>query len=310
MMIKPKYKELTALDFQSRFRSESACRKYLVRMRWPKGFSCPHCHCSKGCYKPSRKTFECYGCKKLTSPTAGTLFHKSKVPLRKWFWAIYWMATSKKGVSALYLQKQLKLGSYNTAWMMAQKIRLAMADRDQLYKLKGIVEVDEIHIGGKQHLENRKKFGSNKSAFFIGVEEDRAGRPKYVSFQELESAYKLLPVANAVGQTVEKGSTLKSDGNQIYPIIAFEQDHVLEQSVRGTSKYISTPTDEHLQWVNIVTSNLKRWLISTHHGVFRGYRKEYLAEFAYRFNRRLWPEQLFDRLLFANIVKGPTPLRV
>ena len=67
--------------------------------------------------------------------------------------------------------------------------------------------------------------------------------------------------------------------------------------------------NEHLKWVNMLTSNLKRWLLSTHHGVFPQYRKHYVAEFAYRFNRRTWPGQAFDRLLFANIFKGPTPLR-
>ena len=66
---------------------------------------------------------------------------------------------------------------------------------------------------------------------------------------------------------------------------------------------------EHLHWVNIIVSNLKRWLLSTHHGVFPKYRKEYVAEFVYRFNRRFWPEEAFDRLLFANIFKGPTPLQ-
>lgn len=69
-------------------------------------------------------------------------------------------------------------------------------------------------------------------------------------------------------------------------------------------------TAEHLKWIHIVTSNLKRYLISTHQGVFGSYRKEYVAKFLYRFNRSIWPAQAFDRLLFANIFKGPTPLRV
>ena len=166
---KKPYSATSLLGFQSRFPLENSCWNFLYKARWPDGFQCPHCKSLRGCFKPSRKTFECYDCKKQTSITAQTIFHKSHIPLRKWFWEIFLIATSNKSVSALYLQKQLGIGTYRATWMMMQKIRQSMSQRDELYKLQGIVEADEILIGGKQSLAERREEGSNKTPFLIMV---------------------------------------------------------------------------------------------------------------------------------------------
>ena len=134
-MKKQPYRGTSLLHFQDHFGDEDQCLNYLMAKRWPEGFECPHCGSKKSCFKPSGNSFECYSCKKITSPTAGTLFHRSKVPLRKWYWAIFLVATSKKGVSALYLKKELKV-HYRTAWGILRKIRLAMANRDMQWNLK------------------------------------------------------------------------------------------------------------------------------------------------------------------------------
>ncbi len=144
---------MVLIDFYERFPDEQACWDYFLALRWPDGFICPSCQEEKGCFKPSWKVFECYNCKHQTSLTAGTIFHKTRIPLTKWFWFIFFMATSKKGVSMLYLQKQLRISSYKTIWSMGHKIRQGMAVRNALYDLHGIVETDEIfgifHIAPK-----------------------------------------------------------------------------------------------------------------------------------------------------------------
>lgn len=302
-MMKKKYEGYSLLEFQERFGTEEACREYLVQTRWPEGFVC-RCGSKRYCYSEGRNEFHCYECDGVTSPNSGTLFHKSKVPLRKWFWAIFLVATSKKGVSALYLQRELKV-SYPTAWAMLRKIRLSMASRDAQWNLNGTIQADEIFIGGKQSHEERRK-NPNKTPFFITVEEDRIGRPKFLGAQEIESAYDESSLRPAIEKHIPENSILKSDGKGVYRQVAVEKNCVHEQVVAMKDPELA---HEHLKWVNIVTSNLKRWLISTHHGVFPQYRKEYVAEFVYRFNRRFWPDQAFDRLLFANVFKGPTPLR-
>jgi hypothetical protein len=196
----------------------------------------------------------------------------------------------------LYLQTQLGIKSYSTIWLMGHKIRHAMAHRDSLYTLGGNVETDEIFIGGKQSLTLRREDGTNKTPFLIMVEENNFGGPKFLSFDELESIYEK-HVMPALEKKIRKGSTLKSDGAGVYVKAkekGFENDRVVVQKEPEKGH-------EHLKWVNLVTSNLKRYLLSTHHGVFPKYRKSFLAEFAYRFNRRTWPYQAFDRLLYACI---------
>ena len=206
-------------------------------------------------------------------------------------------------MSALYLQKQLSIRSYRAAWLMAHKIRHAMFERDALYTLRGTVQTDEIFIGGKQPRAQQKVSGSNKTPFLIGVEENLKQRPRFITFEELEEIYDEHIVA-AVQKKIEKGSILKSDGSGAYRK-AGRKGYKNQRSV-----YRKDPatTAAHLKWVNMLTSNLKRFLLSTYHGVFSKYRRAYLAEFAYRFNRRYWPEQAFDRLLFACIQAKPVTM--
>lgn len=274
-------------------------------MRWPDGWKCSEGCAGKVDTVKKRKSFifECRVCGTQAYPTAGTIFDKSRLPLRKWFWAIFLMATSKKGVSMLYLQRQLGIKSYRPAWLMGQKIRHAMLERDALYTLNGTVQADEIFIGGKQTRADQRASGTNKTAFLIGVEEDWKGRPRFVTFEELRAIYDS-EIVSAIGKKIEKGSTVKSDGSGAYRKIERKGFKNLR------SVYTKNPvqTAEHLKWVNMLTSNLKRFLLSTYSGVFPKYRDAYLAEFAYRFNRRYWPHQAFDRLLFACINAKPITL--
>ncbi len=206
----------------------------------------------------------------------------------------------------LYLQNQLGLGSYHTAWLIGHKIRQAMFQRDHIYTLGGTVEMDEILIGGKQSLEERRSKGDNKTPFLIAVEENSNGGPRFLSFEELETIYEE-HVVPAIKKNVRAGSKIKSDdGSGVY-VKAQKEGYKHERSVEMKEP---EKTHEHLKWINIITSNLKRYLLSTHHGVFPKYRKAFLAEFAYRFNRRYWPNQAFDRLLYACIYADPTPLPV
>lgn len=290
-----RYPELSLLGFQIRFPNEQACWEYVVKLRWPEGCRCPKHPKAKVHFKPSTQLFECYECGWQTSATAGTIFHKSRIPLRKWFWAIFLMATSSKGVSMLNLQKHLKIKSYRAVWLMGQKIRCAMIHREGLYQLKGKVQVDQIKIG-TQTLENRRKIREDRhSQFLMGVQEGVSKNyPRFVTFEQLAAGFKeeILP---ALEKRIAKGSTLKSDAAG-----AFKEAEKKGYDVHQIS-FSKEPdkAKEHLNWIHWLSSNLKRGLVSTYHGCFPKYRKAYLAEFAYRFNRRYWPHQVFDRLLLA-----------
>ena len=204
----------------------------------------------------------------------------------------------------LYLQKQLGIQSYKAAWLMGHKIRQAMTQRDSGYQLKNTVQADEIYIGGRQPMEELQKLGTNKTPFLIMVEEAKKSKPRFVSFEQLESIYDdhVIP---ALKKRVKKGSKLKMDGGVGYSNVTKDGNYRLKQSVYSKGK---EKTQKHLEWVNILTSNLKRFLLSTYHGIHPKYWRAYLAEFAYRFNRRYWSYQAFDRLLYACIKSNPVGL--
>lgn len=301
------YGELSLMEFQLRFPNENTCWEHLAKVRWPEKRLCPGCQEERWGLIKTRKLYECRKCWKQVSVTAGTMFHKSRVPLRKWFWAIYFMATSKKGVSALHLQRQLGLGSYRTAWLMMHKIRRAMGEREELYTLKGNVQMDEFGVGGKQPREKLRKLGENatpfknKTPYLMAVEEAAHGGPRFIRAEALEdiTGDEVVPI---IAKHVKKGSTLKTDGASVYGQAARLHGYKTDQSSYNRHR---SATQKHLAWTNILISNFKRYLLGTYHFTGRKYAKAYGAEFAYRFNRRNWPSQAFDRLLFACAQAGP-----
>ncbi len=136
-------------EFRRLFNDEAACRQYLARSRWPEGFQCPRCQQGEALELPTRLLWRCRACRHDTSVTAGTVLHRTRVPLTQWFWAAYLVSTQTPGFSALQLQRQLGLRRYETAWAMLQKLRRAMVHPDR-EPLKDKVEVDETYIGGRE----------------------------------------------------------------------------------------------------------------------------------------------------------------
>ena len=292
-MDKKPYGELSLLEFQKRFPTEASCWDYVAKMRWPKGLECLRCHHKKTGFIKTRRLLECRSCGRQTSITAGTVFHKSRIPLRKWFWAIFLMATSSKGVSMCNIQKHLRIKSYRAVWLMGHKIRRAMIEREGLYKLKGKVQVDEVTVGTQTYEDRWKRREDRHTHFVMGVQEGKTkDYPRFVSFEQLEAAFnkEMLPLLK---KRIAKGSQLKTDAASVFE----EATGYKVQRVPFSTE--PEKAKKHLKWIHWLSSNLKRGLTSTYHGCFPKYRKAYLAEFAYRFNRRYWPHQAFDRLLYA-----------
>jgi transposase-like protein len=129
-------------DIQRRFDTEDACRDYLFKLRWPDGFICPVCGCREYYHITTRHKYACKSCRHQASVTSGTVMDRSHLSLRTWIWAIYLVSRDKRGYSAMQLSRMLNL-PYNTAWFLLHRIRNAMAERDNRYLLKGIVELDD-----------------------------------------------------------------------------------------------------------------------------------------------------------------------
>ena len=165
----------TFQEFDEWFGSETACLEYLAKIRWSQGFSCPSCGFRT--QNPSlmgRGLFLCQKCKRQTSATAGTLFHRSHKPLRTWFLAMWFVTSQKHGASALGLQRVLGLGSYNTAWTWLHKLRRAMI-RPARDRLIGPVEVDETYVGGVGSIVRGR--GAKRKTIVVIVVEVRGRGP-------------------------------------------------------------------------------------------------------------------------------------
>ncbi len=290
------YNSIGFLEFQKKFSTDRKCWKYLVKKRWPKGFKCSRCGCSHYYFHRTRHLFECKQCRYQVSVIANTVFHKTRTPLRKWFWAIYLIVNHKKGLSTLQLKKLLALGSYKTAWGMVHKIRKAMADRDASYRLSGLLELDDTYFGGKKHPGKRGRGSKNKSPVLAAVEVPDNKKPRFavlqvvknLTFEEVESHLK---------NKVKKLSILKTD--------AYKSFYSLNE--KGYYHYPKVMSDEqkirtHLPWIHTIVANAKNAIRATFHGVSSKHLQRYLDEFNYRFNRRFWEPQLFDRLLYACIL--------
>ena len=138
---------ITFGEFRTRFSTEEACRAELFRLRFPNGFVCPKCGCTEYYPVRGRNVFQCRACRHQTSVTAGTVMHRTHLPLTVWFWVIYLCVTDKRGISAVQLSRTLGI-CYESAWYLLHRIRAAMGKRDEKYELSGNVEVDDGCVGG------------------------------------------------------------------------------------------------------------------------------------------------------------------
>jgi hypothetical protein len=136
------YKDFTMQDFLRKFSSEEACIQAIFNARWPSGFICPHCGHNDGYRLSKRRSIQCMCCRRQTSITSGTLFHRSKVPFVSWFQLIFLMTQDKGGVSTKRAAMLLGM-HYATVWFMMHKIREAMASRLEASLLAGYVEIDD-----------------------------------------------------------------------------------------------------------------------------------------------------------------------
>ena len=284
-------KPMTILEFQEKFSTEEACREHLYKMRWPEEFVCPKCGTiDKPFNVASRNRYQCKHCNHQASVTSGTVMDKTRVPLRKWFWAMFLMSHDKRGCSAMQISRELDL-PYATAWLLCHKIRSAMGERDTQYVLDGYIEVDDAFFGGSSDSGKRGR-GTDKSVVLVGVSLDESRRPKFAKMQ-IVSDMKGETVKGFAKENFAPGAILTSDGYSSYKTLNKDFEHSGEPQTPENS--------EHLKWLHIIISNAKSFIQGTYHGLDSLHLQTYLNEFCYRFNRRKFSRQYFDRTLFACI---------
>jgi transposase len=277
-------KHYSLKDLRREFNTDSKCLKAMFDYRYGKAFVCPKCQKSGKFYLiESRKRFDC-SCGFTVSPLAGTIFHKSDTPLTLWFHAMFLFASSRNGVAAKELERQLGV-TYKTAWRMAKQIRKLFSQVNP--PMSGTVEVDETYYGGKQ--KGKRGRGAEKKTPVFGMVERKGGARAEVV--ENIKTRTIQPIINAA---IAKGSTVMTDEFNIYNKVKENgYDHHTVQ--HGLGQYVNGII--HSNSIEGFWSQLKRSISGTHHAVSPKYLQSYVNEFVYRYNYR--DEQIFPLMVVA-----------
>src|SRR3989344_4777494 len=260
-------------DFQREFPNDDVCLEYIFRNKFPH---------AQGYYRVrGRKAYaDKYGAQ--IYPLAGTIFEKSDTPLTKWFYAIFLFSSSKNGVAAKELQRQLGV-TYKCAWRIGFEIRSLMKQGRGL--LDGTVEVDETYIGGRRRMSVKM---SNKTALFGMVE--RKGRVRAHTLTARETHL----ILNSIRKNIKPTAHLMTDQFGVYKkaqrlgYMRQAVKHALKEYVRG---------DVHTNTIEGFWSQLKRSISGTDHSVSRKHLQSYVDEFVYSYNHRASSRPIFEQLL-------------
>ena len=257
------------------FGNEDKCRARLVELRWPKGVTCPRCQSQSVSTIAERSQYDCNACRYQFSVTSGTIFHDTHLPLTKWFFAIYLMTESKKGMSALQIKRTLCI-SYETAWYLCHRIRAAMREINSDL-LRGIVEVDETYVGGKVRGMGRG-YKRNKAIAIGAVQREGKIRLQVITHADKATLHQFIH-----DNTAPDTEAIYTDELPAYWGIEDADtkhkwvNHSTEEWVRG---------DVHTNGVEGVWSLLKRSIIGSYHRVSIKHLDAYLDELEHRFNNR------------------------
>ena len=286
--------------FESWFADDDACRAYLERLRWPDGFRCP----VRGVdgVADGSGLWMCASCQRKTSVTAGTIFHRSHLPLRVWFAACWFVCSQKNGVSALGLQRVLGLGSYESAWALMHKLRRAM------------VRPDRAALSGSSRSTRRSSERANTQvAGPIAAPRRRSRSPSRSTTRRASDASacatstRCRPTPSAGSSTTSSPSAQRCAPTAGTATRRSPRPLRTRRHQRGTS---AEPAHVDLPGVHRVASLLKRWLEGTlQSGFAHSHLDYYLDEFTFRFNRRTSRRRglLFYRLLQQAVITDPHP---
>lgn len=304
---------MTLIDVHEMFSSDAKCRELLKRLRWPLGPECPRC---KGKAKPlntSKDLLYCRDCDYQFTPTSGTIFHDSHLPLIKWFVCVYLLCESRKGMSANQMRRMLGV-SYKTAWYLCHRVRFSMKQVDQ-QMLDGVVEMDETFVGGKRRNYFKQEYTPKSKEVVIGIRQ-RGGSLRFFHAQDIKSG----TLAKFIRENISRDlDVFMTDEFSAYkPAVGMTMAASKHKTVNHSSR-VYVQGEVHTNTIESAFSLLKRGIVGTWHSISAKHLQAYLDEMCFRFDRRnqtdIWLDTLrhmvtADPLMYETLTAKPTKLRV
>ncbi len=278
----------TIKQFNAQFPDDDTCLDFIFHARYPQGVTCPVClKVTKHYRRTGRKAYACEFCGNAISPTAGTIFHKSPTPLRSWFYAMFLMASTRCGISAKQLERELGV-TYKTAWRMFKQIRTLM-DAD-CGPMNGNTEADETYVGGKHHGTPGR--GAEGKTPVVGLVNRESSHVKAVVTEDVKTRTILPIIWNNVPRDAR--NTIHTDELASYNLVPkLGYTHKVVRHAKG--QYVNG--DAHVNSIEGFWSLVKRGISGVHHAVSPKYLQTYVNEYSYRYNHRKSETPMFGLLL-------------
>jgi len=278
----------TIKDFNKQFSTDDSCLEFLFKARYPQGVECPNCQKVTNHYhRTGAKDYVCQSCGHAVSPTANTIFHKSATPLRLWFYAMFLMASTRCGISAKQLERELGV-TYKTAWRMFKQIRSLMDEKNNPFT--GHTEVDETYIGGK-HSGKRGRGAEGKTPV-VGLANRDESQIKATVTKDVKSRTILPIIWSNVPRSTE--NTIHTDELASYNLVK-KLGYVHRRVFHGKGEYAKGIS--HVNTVEGFWSLVKRGINGVYHAVSPKYLQSYLNEYSFRYNHRKSQTPMFHLLL-------------
>jgi len=298
---------MNILEFVDKFKDELSCKAYLRDIRQKEGVTCKHCGGKKHYWLSAKWQFQCSSCSFRTTLRSGTVMENSNLSIRKWFLIMLFMTSTKKGMSACEIKRQMGHSRYNTVLSVMHRIRDLMGKRDSQYQLNDMVELDEgyfeTEVTGTVRSKLKRGKGSQRQANVAVMAESvpledletgkRSKSCRYFKMKVLDS-HSGDSITKVVQESIDEKSIVFTDQSSSYfDISKYVEVHLMEKSNAQVTK-------ETLRWVHIAISNAKRNFLGVFHKIKGTNLQRYLNEFVYKLNRR-YCKSIFERLIVASV---------